>query len=433
MISWLTRKNNYAKILLWIILTISLVLKLVLILKYGKLYDLNSDDRSYLNSAAYWLKTGIFTYNTTWGPLKPILPLNMNPTVFIMPLFPAFIAIFIKIFGAGFATEQIIRIAQAFVVTGALYILFLIGSKIFSEKKAILAVFITACYPPLYMISALILTEAIFTFALMLLVFSALKAMETFSYKWASLFAIFWAMTVYIRPTIALWPGVFLILLFIWNRGEWKLLLTRGLVGLFVFLALLSPWWIRNYKDTGQFIPLTESSGNPLLLGTYINNQFPSLQEQQNWHRTNNKMITEKMDTQMAMKRIKSGFKYHPLNYLKWYTIGKYKLFWYDIFYWIPIPHVPFLFVRDWHYYAIIYPGFLGILLTLRDRRALVISSLLAYMTFIHSFYFVFSRYSVTLIPLLSLFAAFFIASVSSKIASKSNLINIRKKTGLTL
>ena len=44
-----------------------------------------------------------------------------------------------------------------------------------------------------------------------------------------------------------------------------------GSIMFIMFGVIMSPWWIRNYLEYGEFIPLAASSGNPFLQGTYIN------------------------------------------------------------------------------------------------------------------------------------------------------------------
>lgn len=123
----------------------------------------------------------MFTYN---DPTRP--------TVFITPAYPAFLAVLMKIIGPGFAMEQTARILQAVMVTAALYVLYLIGRKLFSEKVAVVAVGLTAFYIPLWLVSNLLLTEAMFVLALVLMIYAALLAMEDPTPKRALLFGLAW-------------------------------------------------------------------------------------------------------------------------------------------------------------------------------------------------------------------------------------------------
>lgn len=391
-----------------ILLLGTFLLKCLLILVHGNVYNYHSDDRGYLESARILLEQGTFTYN---DPSKP--------TVFITPALPGTLAFVMLLVGKGAAAEQVFRILQAGMVTAALWVLFLIGRRIYNEKTAFWAVVLSSFYPPLWLVSNFIFTEAMFTLAVMLLVYAALRAKEQPSFGWAALFGLLWAVAVYVRPTIALWPGLFFLLLLYWRQIPWGRLVRCGLVTALVFVLCLLPWWVRNYEVSGgKFIPLTKAGGNPLRLGTYPYT-IPALfmEEQQTWHTTNDLWINDEEDTKQAVKRIKEGFRDHFFVYASWYTVGKFALFWGDVFYWMPIPGVPLLAAVLFHY-AILLLGFAGLFGSLRNRSAVLIIVLLGYMSLLHMIYLAHSRYSAPLMPFMALFAAHFLAQ---RIAKRRN------------
>jgi 4-amino-4-deoxy-L-arabinose transferase-like glycosyltransferase len=387
---------------LWSVLLLSLVLKIVLVLTNGPMYDLNSDDRSYLTTAQIWLQTGMFTYNDP-----------ERPTVFITPAFPALIAVFMKLLGPGLVLEQTLRIVQAVLVTAGLYLLYVIGTKLFSEKVAVWAAGLAAFYPPLWLVSNLILTESMFVFALMLLVLAALKAIEEPTGKRALWLGLAWAFCVYVRPTIALWPGILFLLLLYWREIPWQKLVRCGLIVALVLVLCLLPWWIRNYQiSDGQFIPLTKSGGNPLLLGTFPYG-LPSLEEQRTWHATNNLWVNDEYDTKWAKERIKEGFTNAFWTYFTWYTVGKFGMFWGDLFYWLPVANIPKAAVYAMHLILVV-AGFAGMWVARKNRGAVAIMALLFYMTLLHMIYLAHGRYSVPLMPFMALFAAYFGARIGA-------------------
>jgi 4-amino-4-deoxy-L-arabinose transferase-like glycosyltransferase len=376
------------------VLVVGLLLKILLVLANGSAYDLNSDDRSYLTTAKIWLETGMFTYNDP-----------ERPTVFITPLFPAVLAGLMKVLGPGVVLEQTVRVLQAVMVTLGLYGIFRIGCKVFSERVGFWAVVMMTIYPPLWLMSNLILTEAVFFMLAVWLVIVALQAMERPTYGMAALFGLVWALTVYARPTIALWPGLLFVWMLIWRQIPWAQLMRCGLVVALVLVLCLSPWWVRNYQvSDGQFIPLTKSGGNPLLLGTFPWG-LPSLEEQRTWHRTNNLWENDEFDTRWAKERIREGFAHDFWGYLTWYTVGKFGMFWGDVYYWIPIVGIPKAAVYALHL-AVVLLGFWGMWLARRSHGAQAILLLLGYMTVLHMIYLAHGRYSAPLMPFVALFAA---------------------------
>ncbi len=391
--SWTT--HRYRKTVL-ILLAATFLLKCLLIGFFGTRYDYGSDDRGYLESARILAEEGRFTYNDP-----------NRPTVFITPALPGTLALLYKITGGGVALEQTFRVLQAAMVGAALYLLYRIGSRIFGERTAIWAVTLSSFYPPLWLMSLFIFTESLFLLFLLLLVYAALRAMEEPSSHWALLFGLLWAAAVYVRPTIALWPGLVFFYYLYGAKIPWRKLVNCGLITSAVFVLCLAPWWARNYEVSGgHFIPLTKAGGNPLLLGTYpwtVPALF--LEEQRTWHTTDDLWINDEQDTAMAKERIRKGFSEKPFLYLSWYTVGKFALFWGDVFYWMALPGIP-LAVPILYHYALLIPGFMGMWRMRRHKEAGLLLLLFGYMSLLHMVYLAHSRYSVPLMPLVALFAA---------------------------
>lgn len=384
----------------WVIavLAATLLLKLVVIKFEGPTFDLQSDDRSYLATARLWLDTGRFTYNDPG-----------NPTVFIMPAYPAMVAGFMHVFGDGHRLEQRVRAFQAVLVTAALWLLFLIGRRMTSDAGAALGVVIAALYPPLWVMSNFILTEALFLFALLLLVLATFRAAEAPGTRSALLLGLAWAATVYVRPTVALWPGVVFLLFLGWRILPAAQMLRLGAVVAVAFVLAMSPWWLRNYAATGEFVPLTRSSGNPLWLGTYPDGT-PSLADQVRFHAPYRTLSEQDaFDRAWALRRIEEGFRTQPLKWATWYTFGKFEAFWAPPYYWKPLPGVAYDFVLAMHR-ALLVLALVAVWTLRRNRPALLLVSLLAYMSVLHMIFLGHGRYSAPLMPVLALLAGHLLA-----------------------
>ncbi|MDF2925609.1 MAG: putative rane protein [Paenibacillaceae bacterium] len=398
----MNKKNACPKRLIMLLLG-TFALKCLLIAFHGHHYDYGSDDRGYLESARILAEEGRFTYNDP-----------ERPTLFITPALPGTLALLYKLAGGGEGLAQTFRYLQAAMVTGGLYLLFAVGRRIFNERTAYLAVLLASFYPPLWLMSMFIFTESLFLLFLMLLFYTALRAMDEPSPRWALAFGLLWAAAVYIRPTIALWPGLVFLFYLYGVKLPWRRLVRCGLITSVVLVLCLMPWWVRNYQvSEGRFIPLTQSGGNPLLLGTYPFT-VPALfmEEQKTWHTTNDQRVNDQQDTARAVQRIKEGFSRQPLLYISWYTVGKLALFWGDVFYWMALPGVP-LAVAVLYHYALLIPGFLGLYRSRRQGAVKLVLILFGYMSLLHTIYLAHSRYSAPLMPLLALFAAHYIMQLS--------------------
>lgn len=389
-----------------LVLALTLALKVVLVLAAGPSFDYRSDDREYLRSARILLAEGTLTYNDP-----------SRPTAFITPAYPGFLALVMIATGTGPEAAQAGRLLQAFMITAALWLLYRIGSRLFDERTALLAVILCSLYPPLWVISNFVFTESLFILALFLLLLVALRAEERPTLPNALLFGLAWAAAVYVRPTVALWPGVFFLLLAFRKRIPFLRLLRCGLTAALVFTLCLAPWWVRNERVSGgEFIPLTKSSGNPLLLGTYpwtVPALF--LDEQRTWHTTDNLWVNDELDTRHAVERLKDGFTHRFWVYASWYTVGKFLLFWGDVFYWLPLPGIPLALAVAAHY-ALLIPGFIGLYRNRKRRDAATLLSLLGYFSLLHMVYLPHSRYALPLMPLVILFtASVFVERFSSR------------------
>jgi len=383
--------------LLFLLLAGTLLLRVILVLLVGNDYNYQSDDREYLRSAQILLAEGTLTYN---DPTRP--------TAFITPAYPGFLALLIHLTGSADQAALAARLLQSFIVTLALWLLHWIGTRLFDTRTALFAVVLCSLYPPLWLIPLFLFTESLFILALFALIAVALVAAERPTLRVALGFGLLWALAVYVRPTIALWPGIFLLILALGKRIPLARLVRCGITAALVFVLCLAPWWVRNYQVSGgSFIPLTQSSGNPLLLGTYpwtVPALF--LEEQRTWHETDNLWVNDRVDTERAVARLKSGFTENFWVYASWYTVGKFLLFWGDVFYWLPLPGIPLVAVAVLHGLAVIL-GFIGIARHSRNSLSVaVVLSVLVYMTVLHMIYLPHSRYSLPLMPLLLLFAA---------------------------
>jgi 4-amino-4-deoxy-L-arabinose transferase-like glycosyltransferase len=375
------------------------VLKCLLVLFHGSYYDYGSDDRGYLESARILAEEGKFTYNDP-----------DRPTFFITPALPGALAVVYKLTGSLAATAQGFRILQAAMVAGALGLLYVCARRIFNERTALWTVGISSFYPPLWLMSLFVFTESMFLLALMLLFYTALRAMERPTSGWAAAFGLIWAAAVYVRPTIALWPGLIFLYYLYGAKLPWKKLIRCGLITSAIFVLCLTPWWVRNYEASGgHFIPLTKAGGNPLLLGTYPFT-VPALfmEEQKTWHTTNDQWVNDEQDTARAKERIKEGFTTKPLLYTAWYTVGKFALFWGDVFYWMALPGIPLIVAVVYHY-LLLAAGIAGLRKWWRLPGAQLILLLFGYMSLLHMIYLAHSRYSAPLMPLVAMFAAAYI------------------------
>ncbi|HOQ36771.1 MAG TPA: glycosyltransferase family 39 protein [Acetivibrio sp.] len=394
--------------ILGVIILISFIIKLVLILEYKNRLTLSSDDLNYVKSAVVLIKRGIYTFH------------NLNePTVFVTPTYPFFIASVFSFFGYGLQGMQAVRIIQAVISCVTILLTYLIAKELFNEKVGLLASFFVAFYIPNIITVGFVLTETLFSMLLHLLIYLSLSiAKKPDKFRFAVL-GILWAVTTLCRPTIALYPVMLFIYLFWEKRFKIIEIVKTGSIMFIAFAVIMSPWWIRNYLEYGEFIPLAASSGNPFLQGTYVN--YEQTPENIVFYKLGkNAFETNKTEVEVAKMRIKQEFKKDFLRYLKWYTVDKAWLLWGTVFYWKQFFGISSKFVIFTHY-VLIYSSILGTLFVFfkRIKKYSLIIMLLLYYTVVHCVYMAFDRYAFPLIPLVAILSSFFFTTVLSTALSK--------------
>lgn len=393
------KKNISGRIMLCIA-SFSFVIKLILIFMYGNQLTLSSDDLNYVKSAVVLMKTGVFTFH------------NYNePTVFIMPLYPFFLAAVFKIFGYGLYGLQVVRLIQAIFSCLTIVLVYLIGKFYFNEKIAIIAAAMMAFYIPNIVTIGYMLTETLFTTLLCLLIYLSLKYLQNPSYLRFAVLGVIWTLATLCRPTIALYPILLLFYILIFLRMKLLKTIQYGCIMLGIFIIIMSPWWLRNYREYGELIPLAASSGNPMLQGTYVD--YKQTPENIVYYSLGkNAFETNKSETETAIARIKNEFRKDFWGYLGWYTLGKTYYLWHTVFYWKAFFGIGIEIVQVSHYFILL--GFCGIfVLSFKNILRYVLPiSVLVYFNIVHCVYMAFDRYAFPLLPLLAVFSAYFIYRV---------------------
>lgn len=431
---FLLRKINSDHYIVAIIMILSFALKLILIFYYKNQLTLSSDDLNYIKSAVVLIKRGIFIFYG-FG----------DPTVFVMPGYPFFLAAVFKVFGYGVAGLQVVRILQALISCVTILMVFLIGKSLFNQNVGLLSAFLVGFYFPNIVTTGYILTETIFTAMLSTLVyysirmgqkekplkFGALPRNATTSHRQPEglpyrqtdgilpwILGLLWATATMIRPTMALYPIFFFLYLLVNKKYSLWGIFKLGMVMTVVFAVFFVPWWVRNYLNYGEFIPLSAASGNPMLQGTYVN--YQQTPENTIYYKLGkNSFETNKAEVAAAKKRMAQEFKKDFLGYLAWYTVGKTVFFWATPFYWKTFFHMNPGLILVSHYILLL--GLVGMLWEIRCNsiKFILPVSIILYFNVVHCYYMAFDRYAFPVLPLVTIFSAKIISRIYSALKHK--------------
>lgn len=419
----LNEEKKYIKLILGITCLSFFLICIFSIFKYGNatllgnLTTPDNDDVKFIRSAWTLVETGKYIYH------DPSMP-----TVFMMPGLPFTLAFFVMIFGK-FGGITAFRIFQAMIQTGSLFILFLIARKIFNSKVGAISVIISALCIADYWVTNLILTESIFKFFVLSLVYFSIYAVEEKKTKYYVLGGIFLGVGTLFRPTIATFP---IVILFMWILKKYSIkdmIKYTVLVG-GIFCIILSPWWIRNYNVFHKFIPLTLATGNPMLQGTYINYDQTSaktdgLNYTQFKYPAGSEMANNKVEMEISKYRLKNLVPKQPLKFLYWYTIGKATRMIRWPFIWVQFLGVRFWMAGLWHY-LILATGLLGAIKYYRNKErntmGTIVVATIIYFLVVYLPFYAFERYFYPAIPFVIILAAYGVINIADRVVKKPQL-----------
>ncbi|MBR6558462.1 MAG: glycosyltransferase family 39 protein [Clostridia bacterium] len=392
------RTKNNDKLFFVIIFLLALFLRLHFI--FNVEYPLMDDGENYLNMARRIVSGHGYGY------------LSDSPNAYVTPGYPLFLAFFLWMFGDS-GGMTVIQITQCILGAFTSVISALIGKQIMSRNTGILSGLLVAVYPPFIMSSLCILTECLYLFFFLLYFYFQLISLDLISYSYpreklkgrfllSGLCGILFSLSVLIRPTVlplALFPYIYKLVQARGKRDQRRLILTESAVFLICGCAVMLPWWIRNITVLGEFIILSQGSGNPLLFGT-----FPDMQIPDGYYIPPDKEFSE------ALSRIKNGFSSEPIKYFLWYTVGKFKYIFFNIWYYLPGPISPRyhnLYLPFVHYFSVV-TGWMAVVFSVVFGRIRFISIYVSLLTLLQLCFIPSERYAYTILPLLMICASAF-------------------------
>ena len=371
----------------------------------GSMEEFNNDDVRYIRSAWEFVDNNILSYHNVG-----------ESTVYIMPGLTIVLSFFMFIFGKINGVIAF-KIFQVILQVASLHLLFLIGKKVFNSKVALIACLMNALYVAEIYAANLILMEVIFKFLLLLLIYISIYAIEKKSLKLYILGGIVWAVACLYRPTIAAYPLLVLIM-WIKNKYSFSEIVKYTVVVTTVFCAVMTPWWIRNYKVFDRVILFTKSSGNPFLQGTFVNyNQSKGLGVP--FVEGKDAIESNQNEIKAGLDRLKTYGKKEPFKYIAWYTFGKTYYFWRAPFYWAKVFKIPYVPVILYHLVILFWALYGMIKHKDKSLNLKFLIMVVVYFNIIYLPYFTFERYAYPVMPLVILFAAH---TVNDKRCKKQNL-----------
>ncbi|MGM8214575.1 glycosyltransferase family 39 protein [Bacillaceae bacterium W0354] len=324
-----------------------------------------------------------------------------EPTVHIMPGQPLLLAGIFSIFGAEQTGLYIAKILMIIFGVLAIYFVYLIGCYVANIYVGWIAALFLTFYIPQVLTDNLLLTESPFHLCLVALVYFSIKLANEHQMRDFFYLMIAYLIALMFKTTIALFPFVLLIY-FIIKKYPIRLAFKQFGIAAILLLLVLGPWWIRNYVQFDEFIPLTGGSGNPLLLGTYqgdgyrIGEDYDTVYKKIDELHPPNMYEHLKLQEEVAMERMKKWWKEDKRSFVKSYTIMKTETQWITPFYWIEIFHLSKERMTVIHEFLVKLGLFslLVVFFTKKWREYSFLIFLLGYNTALNNLFFAYDRYN---------------------------------------
>lgn len=312
------------------------------------------------------------------------------------PLYPIFLSGVYFSFGDSYWP---IRIIQSILDALTCIMVFFLGKNLIGRRTGETASAICAIYPFFIFFTGFELTETLFIFLLIGIVFLMLK-LKDLSARKSMLAGIAGGLIILCKPSVLLFIFLSLTTLFFIYRGKnWR---NIGLMIIFTILTI-SPWGIRNFYHFKKFVPLTTMAGRTFWEG---NNPQATGGPCQYWP----KEIQKLSETEQDKYLIEATFeviKNNPFRFIK--LLGKkFVRFWNITPNYRGFSIALYRIVSLFSYLPVLITAIWGMFLTRKTWKNFMLFYLLfASFTFMHMIFVGSIRYRVPIMPFMIIFSSY--------------------------
>jgi 4-amino-4-deoxy-L-arabinose transferase-like glycosyltransferase len=211
---------------------------------------------------------------------------DTGPTAWMTPIYPYVVAAVFKVFGIYTTASAVVLLTLNALLSALTCIpIFLFADKSFGPRTAIWSgwtwvFFPYAIYFPVERIWETWLATLLFAFLFLM----ALNLSEGRSLKLWGAYGLLWGIAALTSPSVlAVLPflGGWIVYRLWRSRKPW---FTRNLLAGLIFVAVVSPWFIRNYRVFHRVVPFRDNMGMVLRLGTKGKTSYWGTYDLGPWH-----------------------------------------------------------------------------------------------------------------------------------------------------
>ncbi|MFH1278515.1 MAG: glycosyltransferase family 39 protein [Candidatus Eisenbacteria bacterium] len=190
------------------------------------------------------------------------------PNLVKPPGYVFFLAGLYTVFGEEVNEGVRVRIAQPLLDTGTCLLVFLLGLRVFGDRRiGLIGAFLWAVYPQMIVYGARVAPESLFILLLTALMFVLARLRAEGRARDAVYAGVLFALALLVKEKLILFPAVLLFLLLRAPAVTLRRRLALAALLAAAALTVTGPWLVRGYRTAGTFVPITLRSGRALNQG----------------------------------------------------------------------------------------------------------------------------------------------------------------------
>jgi 4-amino-4-deoxy-L-arabinose transferase-like glycosyltransferase len=345
---------------------------------------------------------------------------DSSPAISRGPVYPYVLAgLFLLSGGVNLSAVQIFQAICHGLTT---FLIFLLGARLFHRRVAILGQTLCSVHPLLIWYTARIWVETVFTLAVVVVLFAVILLVERATASRSVAAGVAMGIATLTKSILLLFPFLVGFFLIAYRKKEGR---RPAVVLMLSFLMVVAPWTLRNYRATGQFVPVHTLLGVNMIQGDAIGECWTKhpLSSLELWHHSVHEIDSllfksgysptdPEGDRILFLSSLKHNFS-SPLEFIKRDLIN-FLTFWY-------LGESPLKSMLLASIQLPLLVCVIAVILRLwqKNMAIRVVVLLIAYFAVAHSLVNGWARFSTPIVPASLLFVSYAIMEVRQKLKAK--------------
>lgn len=186
---------------------------------------------------------------------------DTGPTAIMTPLYPYLLAGVFKIFGIYSVASALVILALNSLFSALTCIpIFFIAENLFTRKIAVWSAWAWVFFPySIYFSAGRVWVTSLAALFLTLALLATVRLTPATRPRTWILYGVLWGLNGLANPAnLAVLPFLALWLVYRFRRQGWRWMWS-GVLSAVIFVAVIAPWFVRNYRTFGRFMPFRDN------------------------------------------------------------------------------------------------------------------------------------------------------------------------------